>query len=788
VRLSFSESIAGKSVLVSYRREVRTYIYGDFATSSFGNGITGGNRATLSGLLSDVQGLISSFGETYKFDSQNVGRLVEAAQVAAQGGNPLLTLFFDEFEEYNGLPVDAPGMSITAQDARNLESANTQLISIPFLTDHVLNPTVRLREGQDYDVVDGNLLSSIDLTTPRGPEDTQPGVWWCPVVILDEQFLAKNFGSLIGVTRASDEALRQSLQANYNLRFSGPIVKNVEWDIAIMLGSPAFQQDAKIVSIIQELVGYEVTVGNDVTQEVKFVPASKTPLSVGTAVVPTQSLTEPPVYEGKMPFLRSTSGSQLVLDKAFPGAKAGDVVRLTLVNPSDPSQTEIVFASQIVSIHVSVDYVLPRTTIILQDASRFAPTADSHLVILHQAGPPFASINGAVQSVNKVQQYLLTTSQEAFTLPIGAAPEYKVGDSVFRGQPLFPSYATVYDDVRRPNWYLLTPEQFRTSWYYAAQGLSQNVQSAPKTDNRIATIAVPENPTKYSEMTLDPPTPTVPRGSTITFTDDATKDVITFTVVGDNGIDVLVSPVVSAAKTGTVVITAPTSATARLYFEGANPPSGSPIETALAFPQVVRSRSLQVVSTAAFPAAGHVAIRLPNGGSTEFTYNNKTASFFLECEWPSDFPALTAKRTIPTEPGLLEPMIPGESVLRLVSPFTSTRINPAFAALVDERVSANNQPVAVTDANAAELYDLLKTNASVLESRMTSRPSDVSDAVVDLMPAGDTLVFIAKQVVVDTYHNAATDRHLEVNTIIPYRITDDGAIRALDDGSFRIVE
>ena len=758
IRLSFAFNIQGKSILATYRREVRTFIYGDFATSSFGLGITGGNRSTLSGLLTDVQGLIDSFGQSYQYDAANVGRLVEAAQVAAVGGNPLLTLFFDEFEEYVDLPIDAPDQPYSAFDARNLESANTQLVSIPFLVDHVLNPTIRLREGQDYDIVEGKLLSSVDLTAKRGVTDSAPGVWWCPVTFLDEQYLARNFGSLVGDVQESSRNYQNQLNANFNLRFHGPVVKTLEWDLAIMLGSKSFTQDAKVLSTNEELIGYNVTVGDASTQQIEFVPATFRPLTVGTSVVPTQSLTFPPLFSGKLVNLRSFTGSQLVIDEAVRGIKAGDVVRMTVVNPTDPLQTELTFSTKVKSASISLDFIIPRTTIILERTPRYAPTTNSTLLILRQSGAPYASVAGEVLSVEEVYRHVIRTSAEVFKLDPGVLPEQRPGQDVVRGEPLFPSYALVYDHIRRPNWHYLSADQFRLSWEYAAKGLGSDVEYASPTKSRTATVFAPADAGSYSEMQLTPSYPLLARGTVITLTDSVTQEGTEFRVVGNNGSRALVTPTVSQTKTGFAEIENVISAKADLYFESQSPSQGAAPETSLSFPQLVRSRSLQVTSSDAFPTAGRVMVLLPNGGSTEFAYTAKSSGFFLQCEWPDEFPALTGKRPSPTVPGALDPIIPTGSTLRLVSTFTTQRINPAFVALVNVRAKQSTGPVTVTTLNADQLYDMLKTTSSVFESRVTNRPAAVTAAIDDLTPTSSTLVAISKHALADFYYPRAEDR------------------------------
>ena len=752
--LSFTIAITGKSILVTYRRDTRTFIYGAFDSSSFGNGITGGTRATLSGLLTDVQGLIASFGATYNYNAQNVGRLVEAASVAAAGGNPLLTLFFDEYDEYSELPIDAVNQPFTSQIARTLESYNTELTSIPFLTDHVLNPTVRLQEGQDYDIKAGSVLSSVDLLAPRGPNDTEPGVWWCPVVLFDENFLSKNFGSLVGDVRPSTTTYMQELQANYTLRYSGPLFRNMQWTLAVLLGSPAFQQDGTVVSTNEEIIGYRVTVGNNEGQQVAFVPAGVSPLSVGVDVVPTQSLSQAPIYDGTMQNFSGLQNNVLSLQLAF-HAQAGDVIKFSIVNPADPAQTPIPFTSKIVAASVNTAGLYPITTIVMKETPRYNPLLTSSLLVLRQGNPPYATIDGTVLSVQPVVQTIVRTTSESFTLPEGVQSEQRVGDHVFRHMPLFPSYAVLYDDTTRPNWHWIMPSDVIANYQFKIDQLGSNVQFTPSQDNRTGVVTPPGGPGAYSQLALSPNAPVPVRGSIISLVDALTNDTFTFTVVGSYGNGVYVAPSVSATKSGQVTISTPPAAASQQFFESASPPQNNLIETTLTFPQLVRSSAIQVASTGRFPKAGRIAVRLPNGGATEFTYKSLSDGFFLDCEWPSDFPAMTGISPGPGVPGPLNPVMPATCVLRLVSAFSTRRINPAFVALVDERVvrdlATGSPTIVVTPDNADELFALTKTGATIFESRAATHPAVLDEVLADLTPTTTSLIAISKHVIVDVY-------------------------------------
>lgn len=737
IRLSFVQPITGKSVVVTYRRESRTYVYGDYGTVS-------GLAETISGLVTDVQGLIQSFGAQYQFNAQNAGRLVEAAAIAANGGDPFLTLFFDEYEEYADLPIDAPNQPLSSFDARTVESYNTKLAAIPFLVDHVLHPTVRLQEGKEYTIVDGKVQSSRDLTAPRGADDTQPGVWWCPIVLFDEQILAKNFGALVGDPRPSSSKYQRELLANFLTRFGGPIVQNVEWNLAVMLGSPMFQHDATVTAVNEVPIGYHVAIGNGTTQQTVRLPSSATPPSIGDEVVPSQSLVQPPIFIGTMVDLLRADGGLIELQMALPAARVGDVMTFDVFRGTDA----IPFTARIKSIKLDNDLIIPRTTLVLDRVPRYQPTTASKMTILRPGGPPYAAIAGVVTSVTPIIQFEVRTTQERITLPIGSRPEQRAGQKVVRGEPVLPSYAQLYDHQRRPNWQWLTPEQTRGGWDFRARGRGDNVPFGLIEDNRLATVSPPTGANGYSPVLLAPASPIPPRGATITLTDGQTGDELVFTVVGQQAGQPLVTPAVTTTRSGACVVSRAADGTAP-YFE--SPAPALPVETALAFPQPVRARVLQVLSTTNFPDAGRISIRLPNGGAVEFTYKGKAAGFLLDCEWPNDFPALTDNT------GAVATMLPADSRLRLISAFSRRRVNPAFLALVSERVKGSNVSTASPQTVDA-LYDLLKANATVFESRVTARPAAVRDAIKDLTPAGSSVVSVTKYVIADVYVSGVDER------------------------------
>jgi hypothetical protein len=751
IRISFTFGIRGLSIYAVYRRTSRTYVYGRFPA-------LGMTKETLSGRLTDLKSIFTSFGQVYSnANAAELGSLVEAANVSSGGGNPLFTLFFDEREEYSNLPLDADWPALSSQDTRVIESQNLKLIGIPFLVDHVLHPTVRLEQGVDYDVTEGSILSSVDLAASRGPDDAQPGVWWCPVVLVDENYMARNFGLLVNDVRTdSAVSYRQALEANFGLRFTGPVMKNIEWSAAVMTGSPFFTQDSVVRSVREEIVGWSLTIAGDNIEQHVDLPAGIEIPTPGSPIVRSQSVAIPPLFNGKLAGLLSHTGPQIVVDMPFTKAQTGDVAFVETFNPDEPT-IPVIFKSQIQVYQHDPDYLPPRTTIVFVNTPRWPITKDSTMRILRDGGPPYASIDGVVFTTSPKKVVVVETDHETYKLPAGTLTEYRVGDHVSRGQPLFKRNAKLYDHNTRPNWHWLYPEQVRQEWAFATSGLGMPVSLGVPDDRRNAVIDPPVSAGGYSQISLDPILPYVERGSKATFTDDESGQVTEFTVIGRHGVSVLVSPAVSDIRTGIVHITPRENLNTRPneYFESASPQVGAAVEAPLAFPQPVRTRSLQLTNTSNFPDAGCCSIRLPNGGSVQIIYHRKSNGFLLDCEWPDVMPSLTGPSPGPGLPGPLDTQLPATAVVRLISAYERRRVNPSFVALANNRIVRDVRTQAtfvdINEKNADVLYDLMKTSSAVLELSAVSRPAALRDMIEDVVPPTSTLVLLNRHRIIDTY-------------------------------------
>jgi hypothetical protein len=534
--ITFKHDIDGMSVLVTYRRESLIYVYGlhDIVPVK---GTLNLNTMMIQNMLADLNTFVRNFEKVYGAKISNLARLLEAAFIAANGGNPMLSLFLDEFMEYDGLPLDAANQILTALQARNVESANTDISSIPFLVDHVLHPTIRLEEGKDFKVIEGEVQSSMDLMKPRGPDDEAPGVWWCPVLYLDEHLLAKNFGSLVEDIQDSSLQYKNSLVSNYQLRYAGPNLQSVERAAAVMMGSPMFTQDSKIKRVYTRLIGYAVTIrGDTITQvQTEVLTPDQTRPYVGMRTFVGQSIGFPLLVDSNLSTLADWEPGVLRVNQDLSAVRAEDKIRITLYDPdSDPADTTARSSTVEMKIKgVSVSPILGgvQTTLILNRKPRYVPRAFGHMWIYRDVGAPRSAFNGSIQSVVPITRTVITTEFEEFELKPGEPVEYRVGDIIYRGMPVYPGLAKAYDHVTRPDWHWLSPEDNQQFWdnYLSTDPL----QSARRlTSRRFVTLLPPLKEGGFSQAIFSDPYPIPERGTVIEFYEDNTCTKQTFTVVG----------------------------------------------------------------------------------------------------------------------------------------------------------------------------------------------------------------------------------------------------------------
>lgn len=545
-RIVFSGAIDGKNVLVTFRRESLIFVFGlDDITP--GTTVYGIDVTTLRNLLGDLQNLVDTFQSVFGKKIANLAALLEAAFIAAGGGNPLLALFFDEFYEYDGIDLNAAEQFLSALSARNLESVNTELISIPFMVDHVFNPTIRIQEGVDYRTIEGNIQSSIDLLAPRGPDDANPGVWWCPILFLDERMLAKNHGAVVGDIQASSQAYKNSLMANFLLRYCGAVTENFSRSAAVMLGSPMFTQDSVVRRIFNRVIAYTVTIdGVSTTQHqvVTLPPDAKRP-RVGMPVFTAQSIATPIIVDATLEAIEEWQPGVLVANYDFGAARAGDKAQMTLFDPTaDPDDTgakTVTLILDILGVKSSPILGGTKTTISFRQRPRYVARKFSRIRIFRDEGPPRAAFDGIVSAVTPVTRTVIVTESEEFQLPAGTPCDYRLNDTVVRGQPVIPSLALAYDHVSRPNWHWTYPQYQRMFWEYLLIGDTlKNID--PVSDQRFVTLEPPEYGGGFTRATVPNPFPLPARGTPAHFVEDNTGDILDFTVVGHNENTILLTP------------------------------------------------------------------------------------------------------------------------------------------------------------------------------------------------------------------------------------------------------
>lgn len=750
VRIVFAEDISGKSILVTFRRPGSIVVYGT-------DDILGSNGACAEAmrgneeLLSDPATALDAFEKLWGQPLINPEGLIEAARIAIGGGNILFALFYDEKPEYSGINTDADGQYLSGDVARAVESVNTQLISIPFLVDYPYRPTVRFEEGTDYRVVEGALFAGTPLTEPRGPEDEQPGVWWCPVLMLDEHLLSKNFGAIVGDRRDSSLEYRNALTANFLLRFAGPVIQQIQWSAAVLLGSPMFTQDGRITSVRQITTARLVTVDGDGVEETFSLPPSSTPPAVGTEVFAGQSLVSPLVINTRLQALISWNGSLLNVKGAWPRVDKGDIVQVQLYDAKEDEYTWATFFA------VGFDRkALPdgseATQIAVNPRTDKAVTRDSIIRIVRDAGPPFVSFRGTISDVSEQRQWQIETDGgERFLLPPDVWPEYAPRDPVRRGQPVQPGKAVYYDRDVRPNWQYITPDQERSYWEFLSLGDRIN-RAPPTTDVRFCSLEPGTG--GYGRIFLAHDAYPLERGDRLVFTEDNTGLVSNFTVVGPiASAEYWVSPNVGGNKSGKVQVlrgVEPRSASRASSYYELPPPVPRP-ETNLRFNHPAGSVSLQVVNSGAFPDAGRAVLIHPLGGAITVEYFSKSEGYLLDVVWEDDIhPLLTGPD------GTVSSVISPEWTLRLIATYEPRRLNPAFEALLQLRVESDLTPIDVEEA-ADELYELLSPSSAVLEAAAVSGPTALVEALYDTLPPGSTLVTLNRLDLVDIVTGKATD-------------------------------
>lgn len=757
LRLFFSSAIKGKTVLLTYRISSQAIQIGgaDLIRASGDANVTTGSVSNRYGITQNVLNnlaanfvqLTTAFKSAYGVSDADMQRLIEAAYIASVGGNPVMTLFFDEFPEYAGMPIDAQGLLLSAANTRAIESAGTDFVDIPYLQDHVLSPTVRLFAGVDYTVSRGEIAGSAVLLKKRNENDDVPGQWWVPLLVLDEQFLSRNFGALVGDLRLSSQAYRDALAANFRLRYQGATRGNLHRTVCSYLGSAAFQDDAKVSGYTVETTGYSVTVSNaaGTAQETFDMRKDERLPSVGDPVYPGQSMRGSTVYDQKINGLISYGHSSISVTDDMHLLSPGDTFRAQMTDPVYGTTSWLTLTVD--RTDVVTDSAIQYYVVYFTRVTRYLPFNGMRIRVSRDYGAPYASIEGSATAVTpSMQKYLVLSDATRIEVALDAPELFAAGQQVYRGDPLEPSVALVYDDISRPDWYKYTASDFRA----LMQGrVSFN-------DGRITTgyISLQLRGTDYALARISPLPPELPRGTLLVVTDSLNGMVRTLEVSGPGTLpgeyyaktDLTGNQVV----TGTVdVRRKPSENDAYLELSpGAN--AYLPTLTTTGKSRV-GTPSLSVSSTTAFPASGRCRITLLDGpasgpGTTlEINYDSKGDFELRNVRWGSlGSVAGEVYAAFSTDVAV-------GCTITLIGRYATSLINPAFSVLVKERAHhvGQTEAVVVTAENAKDLYDLLKNTSTVIETSVMVRPAPLLAVIAEASPVGSTTVIYSKQVISD---------------------------------------
>lgn len=796
LRVFFASQIKGRTVVVTYRAPaLMVQIGGSDLTRATGvvsagtNGVASSNRYgitqhVLNNLAANFVQLTTAFKTLYQVSDQDMQRLIEAAYIAAAGGNPVLTLFYDEFPEYVGLPINAQGELLTAANARAVESTGTDFVDIPYLQDHVISPTVRLHAGTDFVVGRGEIAGSQALLRKRGPDDATPGQWWVPVLILDEQFLSRNFGALVGDLRESSRSYRDALAANLRLRYQGATVANLHRVVCAYLGSPAFQADAKVTGYAVETTGYAVTLSSATgdAQETFDMSRENTLPSLGQNFFPGQSLRGSVVYDKRITALIEYGHVTLSLGDDVHLLQQGDTVRMQMRDPVYGSVVWLTFTVQ--SVEVKTNTPAQHYVVSFTRAANYVPFNGAKFRAYRDNGAPYAAIEGSITAVDPLhQKYLTLNDGTRYPVQLEAADAFAIGEAVFRGDPLDPSMALVYDDVARPDWYRYKAVDFQANLRGVVPFASDLIGSG--------FITIQPNGDDYAYIRISPTPPDLLRGTRLDVVLDLDGSKIRYEIGGPGvgqGEYYAQGPLVgNRAATGTVNILRleqPNSQFLEIspgtgYLPNVTVEAEAPIGTAF----------LATNATSGFPDRGRCQVTLLDGpgggpGSTlEFSYDGKGTHELHNLQWGS--------RTDPANESYVGfgPVLAVGCIVTLVGRFAHEMVNPAFYALVRARAAHVGQTnaVQVTPENAATLYGLLKNSSTVIETSVMTHPQPMLDAIAEATPVGSTTIIFGRQAVADTLDLAPSDNVAVFQTPSVVVTAADPLLLPVDSGNIPVI-
>ena len=409
----------------------------------------------------------------------------------------------------------------------------------------------------------------------------------------------------------------------------------------------------------------------------------------------------------------------------------------------------------VVSVEVKTNTMTPHYIVSFSRATNYDPFNGAKFRVYRNNGAPYASIDGTISAVDPIlTKYLALEDGTRYFVDLGSPEVFAIGEAVYRGDPLDPSVALVYDDITRPDWYKYRTQDFQSNLRGSVQFATGLLGSGYAT--------VQPNGEDYAYVTLSPaPVTTLQRGTRLEVTLDVDASKHTFEVGGEgaNQGEYYAKGNITGNRlvSGSVNILQPIQPNAE-YLE-VSPGTGYLPSVAVAAPVLVGSTFLSVGDTTSFPYRGRCQVTMLDGpggspGSTlEFAYDGKSPFELHNLKWGSV--ASPEDETYVA----YAPSVRIGSVVTLVGRFADSMINPAFHALVRARTSriGSTTPAGVTAENAAGLYALLKGTSTIIETSVMAHPDPMLQAIAEATPVGSTTIIFGRQAFSDSVDLSPSD-------------------------------
>lgn len=126
-------------------------------------------------------------------------------------------------------------------------NVDSNVAGVPTMQDLIVDPTLLLRQGVDYEV-DGGGKISFRIEPPTTREDDGPTLW-AEETLVDEETVYRNFGVLIDFFRESSEEYLDAVRGLWYVYWTGSTHENLLIGMQILLGLPFATEAGTVTSI-----------------------------------------------------------------------------------------------------------------------------------------------------------------------------------------------------------------------------------------------------------------------------------------------------------------------------------------------------------------------------------------------------------------------------------------------------------------------------------------------------------------------------------------------------------